>query len=55
MVPEALSRVSDETDLVVLDALTGEPTVDLPMLARHVDVVVVVIEIAARRRSGSPR
>jgi hypothetical protein len=44
-VPEALGRVSDETDLVVLDALTGEPTVDLPMLARHVDIVVVVIEI----------
>jgi capsular polysaccharide biosynthesis protein len=44
-VPEALGRVSDETDFVVLDALTGEPTVDLPMLARHVDIVVVVIEI----------
>jgi capsular polysaccharide biosynthesis protein len=49
-VHEALDRVRDERDFVVLDPLTGEQSVDLPILARHVDLIVVIIELGRTTR-----
>lgn len=50
-VPEVLSRARDGRDFVVLDAPTSEATVDVPLLARHVDIIVVVVEVGRTTRS----
>jgi len=47
----ALTRLRRERDFVVLDMPTGDPVIDIPVIARHADVVLVAVELGRTARS----
>lgn len=48
----ALERMRRERDFVVLDMPTGDPVLDIPVVARHADVVLVAVELGRTSRSA---
>jgi capsular polysaccharide biosynthesis protein len=46
-----LTRLRQERDFVVLDMPTGDQVIDIPVLARHADVVLVAVELGRTARS----
>jgi Mrp family chromosome partitioning ATPase len=46
-----LARLRRERDFVVLDMPTGDPVIDIPVIARHADVVLVAVELGRTARS----
>ena len=49
---EELSELSETHDFLILGLPNDDPTVDLPILGRHVDVAVVVIRLGVTRRDS---
>jgi capsular polysaccharide biosynthesis protein len=47
---EELSELSETHDFLILGLPNDDPTVDLPILGRHVDVAVVVVQLGVSRR-----
>ncbi len=49
---EELSELSETHDFLILGLPNDDPTVDLPILGRHVDVAVVVVQLGVTRRDS---
>ncbi len=52
---DELDEISSTHEFIILGLPNDDPSVDLPILGRHVDVAVVVIRLGITRRDTSAR